>query len=96
MRNPQISSLPSFNLEPVLDSLADRVSARLVEHLRGDGRGIEQRLLNVNDAARYLGRSRASVRHMIADGGLPIVRSDHRVFLDIRELDKWIDEHRQG
>jgi excisionase family DNA binding protein len=91
-----MSSLSSFDLETLLNSFADRVGARLADQLKGRGRGLEPRLLSVKEAAGYLGRSMASLRHMIADGGLPIVRSDHRVFLDIRELDKWIDENRQG
>ena len=56
-------------------------------------RGIGPRLLSVKDAAEYLGRSKASLQHMISSGALPIVRFDRRVFLDIRALDTWIDQN---
>lgn len=31
---------------------------------------------------------------MIAGGKLPVVRADRRVFLDVRDLDRWIDANK--
>ena len=45
----------------------------------------------MEQAATYLGRSKASVQHLISDGASPVVRHDRRVFLDVRDLDRWID-----
>jgi len=53
---------------------------------------VRPRLLNVNDAARYLGRTGATLRQLIRKGKLPTVSLDGRVFLDIQDLDRAIDE----
>jgi excisionase family DNA binding protein len=48
--------------------------------------------LNVEEAAVYLGRTKEAVQHLIAAGKLPVVKPDRRVFLDIRDLDQWIEQ----
>ena len=81
-----------FNIELLLDSLADRVAARLGNRLaESNGTAIRPRLLTVDQAAMYLGRTKTSVQHLISDGAIPVVRHDRRVFLDVRDLDCWID-----
>jgi excisionase family DNA binding protein len=55
---------------------------------------IEQRLLTVKQAAQYLGRSEASVQHLIAKGTLRTFRADRRVQLDVQDLDRWIADHK--
>ena len=79
-------------LEKLADRMADRLGDRL-GHLRAGT--IRPRLLTVEQAANYLGRSKASLQHMVAEGVLPTVRSDRRVFLDVQDLDRWIDRHKQ-
>ena len=54
---------------------------------------IQPALLTVKQAGDYLGRSEASIQHMIFDKELPVVRSDRRVRLRRADLDKWIDEN---
>ena len=61
----------------------------------GEDSLIRPRLLTVEEAATYLGRTKGSVQHLVADGGLPVVRSDRRVFLDIQDLDRWIERNKQ-
>ena len=58
---------------------------------------VRPRLLTVEQAAAYIGRTKDAIQHMIASCKVPTVRSDRRVFIDIRDLDSWIDEnkHRQ-
>ena len=56
----------------------------------------DPRLLDVEAAATYLGRSKTSIQHMIAAGALPVVRSDRRVFLDRQDLDQWIESNKQA
>jgi excisionase family DNA binding protein len=86
-----------FTLEEMLDLLAERlavkVRARLNEH--GPSTSVRPRLLTVEQAAVYIGRTKASVQHMIAEGSLPVVRSDRRVFLDRADLDLWVDHNKQ-
>ena len=91
-----MNAFSGISLENLVDALADRVTARLADRLKERDRGIGARLLSVKQAAEYLGRSKTSVQHMIGAGALPVVRSDRRVFLDVRELDKWIDRNRRG
>ena len=85
--------LNELNLEPLLDALADKVAVRLGHRLSksANSAGIKPRLLTVAQAAVYLGRSKTSLQHLISDGAIPVVRHDKRVFLDVRDLDEWID-----
>lgn len=47
-------------------------------------------LLNVKQAAVYLGRTEQSVQHLIFQRDLPVVRMGRRVHLHRRDLDAWI------
>jgi hypothetical protein len=49
-----------------------------------------RRLLNIKDAAEYLGRTEWAVRELIWKG-LPVVRIDRRIQLDLQDLDALID-----
>lgn len=82
------------SLEPLLDALAERVAAKLGNRLAEcDVEGaVQPRLLSVTQAAAYLGRTKEAVQHMVADGALPTVRHDRRVFFDRRDLDRWIEQ----
>ncbi len=53
-----------------------------------------RRLLTVGEAAAYLGRTVGGVREMIYSGKLPAVKIDRRVQLDIRDLERLIDENK--
>ncbi len=79
--------------DPLADAIADRVLARLEPHLRSHNS--DTRLLTVERAAEYLGRSAHSVRHLCGTGKLPVVRIDGRVFLDRLDLDRVITEAKQ-
>ena len=87
-----------FNIDVLLSDLAKRVAAEVRAELELDrsNLAVRPRLLTVEQAATYLGRSKASVQHMVSDGSLPTVRSDRRVFLDVLDLDRWIAQHKQG
>ena len=84
-----------FNIELLLDSLDERVAARLGDRL-GESNGIKPRLLTVAEAARYLGRTRYSVQHLIQNSTLPPVKLDSRTFLDIKDLDRLIDDAKRS
>ena len=71
-----------------LDALADAIAARVAARLnRAEG----PRLLNVNEAAEYVGRTPKALRHMIASGVIPAIREGSRVHLDRADLDRWIE-----
>ncbi len=82
-----------FDIDGLLDSLAEKVVVRLRAELdrTATTATVRPRLLTVDQAATYLGRSKASVQHLISDQAIPVVRHDRRVFLDVRDLDGWID-----
>jgi len=88
--------IPGFDIDALLDSLAERVAAKLgnrpgtISH-----EGIAPRLLTAEQAATYLGRTKEAIQHMISNGKLPTVRSDRRVFIDVRDLDSWIEDNKQ-
>lgn len=50
-----------------------------------------QRLLRVNDAARYAGIGRTSLYKLIRDGDLTLVKLAGRSLVDRGELDRVID-----
>lgn len=53
-----------------------------------------RRLLNVKEAAEYLGRTNAAIRQLIYKKTLPVVRFDRAVRIDVRDLDRLIEENR--
>jgi excisionase family DNA binding protein len=56
---------------------------------------IQPALLDVRDAAVYLGRSERAIEHLIQDRMLPIVRHGRRVHLHRRDLDDWIERNKE-
>lgn len=90
---------PKLDLEYLLDAIAERVAEKLKPSLPGPispRLPTAPRLLTVEQAASYLGRTKASVQHMISGGRLPVVRADRRVFLDVRDLDTWIEQNKEA
>ena len=85
-----------FKFDDLLDLLAERVARRVGARLNDSSAGVGPRLLPVEQAAVYLGRSEDAIRHLVACGKLPVVRTDKRIFLDIHDLDNWISENKQS
>jgi excisionase family DNA binding protein len=69
------------------------VASRVAEVLSGE-RPRPKALLNVAEAADYLGRTKAAVQAMIHHKELPVIRNGRRVHLATRDLDHWIEKHR--
>ena len=85
LRDP-IAQLVGEVLEPLASQIADRVSEKL--SCVGSS---NIRLLTVDQAGTYLGRTAHAIRHLLAKKALPAVRIDGRIFIDIRDLDQVID-----
>jgi excisionase family DNA binding protein len=83
-----------LNLEPIIDEIASKVAAKLSVELASSS-GVQPRLLTLDQAAIYIGRTLPAIQHMVADGQIPTVRSDRRVFIDVRDLDGWIEQNKQ-
>jgi excisionase family DNA binding protein len=83
-------------LELLVDAIAEKVAAKVrAELARSQTSQIQPVLLNVKDAAVYLGRSEQALQHLIFQNELPVIRSGRRVHLDRRDLDKWIEERKR-
>ena len=54
--------------------------------------GPGRRLLSLKDAASALGVSTASIRRLIWSGRLPAVRILRRIHIDVRDLDRLIEQ----
>jgi excisionase family DNA binding protein len=83
-----------FNLDALIDALAERVAVKVAKRAQ-DGTSVKPRLLTVDQAAIYIGRTKEAVQHMISSSKLPSVRSDRRVFVDVLDLDAWIEDNKQ-
>jgi excisionase family DNA binding protein len=75
------------------DNLVEAIAEAVVRRLRDlpTSNEVQPRLLTVEQAAQYLGRSANGIRHLINEGKLRTVKLDQRVFLDIHDLDETIE-----
>lgn len=58
------------------------------------GEAVLKRLYSVKEAGKYLGRSPWAIRHLIWSGALPQVRQGRRVFVDIVDLDQFVEKYK--
>lgn len=54
-----------------------------------------KRLYTIAEAAVFLGRSTWSIRRLIWAEELPTVRVGRRVHVDVRDMDAFIDKHKE-
>ena len=71
--------------DAMIDAIADAVAAKL-ERLAGTS----QRLMGVEEAAKYLGMTPNALRHKAAVD-IPCVRIDTKLRFDRRDIDRYID-----
>jgi excisionase family DNA binding protein len=91
-----MSTVPGFDLTALLEALAAKVAEKMREIAAlGTVSAVRPRLLTVEQAAMYIGRTKQAVEHMVSSGKVPTVRADRRVFVDIRDLDTWIEQNKQ-
>ena len=87
-----MSETKDFSFDRLLDTLAEKLATKLSE----EPSRLYPRLMTIDQAAVYLGRTREAIQHLVGSGKVPTVRSDRRVFLDRLDLDKWIDDNKTG
>ena len=78
------------NLLEQIDALNARLD-QFTPELRTRGPRVAPRLLTVEEAGVYIGRTKIAIQQMVAKQQLPVVRHDRRVFLDRNDLDAWIE-----
>jgi len=83
-------------LDPFIEQLATKVAEKFAaDRTNSVTPEIHPRLLTLKQAGRYIGRTQTAMRHLVAEGRIPTVRSDRRVLVDIHDLDKWIEENKK-
>jgi excisionase family DNA binding protein len=87
-----MSETDGLSFDRLLEILAEKLATRISQE---PGR-LYPRLLTIDQAAIYVGRTREALQHLASSGKIPTVRADRRVFLDRLDLDKWIDENKTG
>ena len=59
---------------------------------------LQPRLVRIKQAAAYLSMSPAKIRNLVQSGSIPVVRGESIYapwLFDIRDLDKYIDQHKE-
>lgn len=56
---------------------------------------IAKRLFTLKEASLYLGRPVSGVRTLIWNGRLPYLQEGRKMFVDIRDMDAFIDRSKQ-
>jgi excisionase family DNA binding protein len=51
----------------------------------------QKRLYTLEEAGTYLGRSKHTVKEMVREGKIPVVKYDRRVFIDLHDMDELIE-----
>ena len=87
-----MSEMNEFTFDRLMEVLAEKLANKLSQ----EPSRLYPRLLTLDQAAVYLGRTREALQHLASSGKVPTVRADRRVFLDRLDLDKWIDENKTG
>jgi excisionase family DNA binding protein len=77
--------------DQMIDAIAEAVAQRLEKMS-----GTRQRLLPLDRAAEYLGMSENQVLNLISEGRLKPSRVDRRIRIDIRELDRLVEETKKA
>jgi len=97
MSDFRAAAAEGLNLDALIERMAEKVAARLqnTDQRASVGGEVRPRLLTVEQAAVYIGRTKDAIQHMIASCKLPTVRSDRRVFIDMRDLDAWIEGNKR-
>jgi excisionase family DNA binding protein len=86
--------MKSLSMSVLVRAVAGEVTSLLrLEFARLTPSDVQPVLLNVKQAAVYLGRTEQSVQHLIFQRDIPVVRMGRRVHLHRRDLDAWIEKN---
>jgi hypothetical protein len=85
---------PTDPMAPLVDAIASRVIDYMRPLLESSTLALRPRLLTVEQAAVYLARTPNAVRCLLTKDAFPAVKADGRTMLDVRDLDRWIDQNK--
>ena len=54
-----------------------------------------KRLYTLREAGVYLGRSEYSVRTLVWNGQLPVVRHERKQWIDVQDLDSFVEKYKE-
>jgi hypothetical protein len=74
------------------DESLERLSTQIAEKLRREPGRAQKRLLSVEEAAIYIGRSVGAVEQFIKRGTVPVTQIDGKRQLDLLALDRIIKD----
>lgn len=74
-----------------IEALAEAISRRML----ANGTVERPRLLNLEQAAAYLGMTADAVKSKALTGQMPAVRVDKKWRFDRPDLDRWIEDHKR-
>lgn len=84
-------------MSSIEQAIRDALAAALRDHAADLRRVIYPALLKVADASGYLSIGEATLRHMITDGEMPVIRTGKRAIrLKRADLDRWIEQRRRS
>ena len=83
----------ALSLDSLLDTLAGLIAAKITA-AQSTNPGPSSRLLDVPEAAAYLGRTESAIRQLIHKRTLPVIKIDRNVRIDVRDLDRIIEDAR--
>jgi excisionase family DNA binding protein len=78
----------------ILAALEATIRSQILAEQQRRPQSTDQRLLTAKQAAVYLGRTESAVRQLIHKRVLPVVRFDRVIRIDVRDLDRLIEENR--
>ncbi len=65
-----------------------------VTKTQGISNSLPKRIYSLPEAAHYLGRTLWSMRELIWKGSIPIVREGKRIFVDIADMEAYVNKHK--
>jgi excisionase family DNA binding protein len=74
-----------------IEALADALSRKMLQN----GHVERPRLLNLEQAAAYLGMTPDAIKSKAVQGQMPAVKVDKKWRFDRVELDRWIEDHKR-
>jgi hypothetical protein len=87
-----MSETNALSFDRLLEMLAEKLATKLSQ----EPSRLYPRLMTLEQAAVYVGRTPEAIQQLVGSGKVPTVRADRRVFVDRLDLDRWIDDNKTG
>lgn len=88
---------PAHNIAALATQLVESITAQVRADLQARSHqqsAAEKRLLSIEAAGEYIGRTEGAMRHLIFQRDIPVVRNGRNVRIDRKDLDIWIENNK--